>query len=418
MGGMFANFFSNLFSFLSEDVINVCRAILLLFLAYIVAGIAKSLILAVLRKAKVFDLAGKAETDEKVKSEKVKQSEQYVGKLIYLLVFLLFVPGIFSFLGISQVADPILRLLSSVWGYVPNILAAVIVILVGNLVAKLVRQLLVPLFERLGVDKLQEKAGMSSDEDGKLSATMAYIVYVLILIPVGVVALQALGIEAIAMPAISMLSNIFAFIPNIAVAVVMILIGGILGKLVRNILRQLLASSGVDLKLQKMLGDKGRNVVLSKIVSETARVIIVIFFIVEGMNVLHLSVMTKVGATVIDYMPNVLASLLILLAAILGADAAENALKKSGLLGFALVTRITIITVGVFMILSQLGIASEIVSKAFLLLVAAVCVAFGVAFGVGGREFAKTQLARLDDKLMHAEKEASGKEDETKEDAE
>ncbi len=408
--------FSSFFSFLSEDVVNVCRAILLLFLAYIVAGIAKSLILALLRKAKVFDLAGKAETDEKVKTEKVKQSEQYVGKLIYLLVFLLFVPGIFSYLGISQVADPILRVLSSVWGYVPNILAAVIVILVGNLVAKLVRQLLVPLFERMGVDKLQEKAGMSSDEDGKLSATMAYIVYVLILIPVGVVALQALGIEAIAMPAISMLSNIFTFIPNIAVAVVMIFIGGVLGKLVRNILKQLLASSGVDLKLQKMLGDKGRNVVLSKIVSETARVIIVIFFIVEGMNVLHLSVMTKVGATVIDYMPNVLASLLILLAAILGADAAENALKKSGLLGFALVTRVTIITVGVFMILSQLGIASEIVSKAFLLLVAAVCVAFGVAFGVGGREFAKTQLARLDDKLMHAEKEA--KEESEKEDAE
>ena len=402
MNGLFSTFFS----FLSQDVINVCRAILLLFLAYIVAGIAKSLILALLRKAKVFELAGKTETDEKVKSEKAKQSEQYVGKLIYLLVFLLFVPGIFSLLGISQVADPILRVLSSVWGYVPNILAGVIVILVGNLVAKLVRQLLVPLFERLGVDKLQEKAGMSSDEDGKLSATMAYIVYVLILIPVGVVALQVLGIEAIAMPAITMLSNIFAFIPNIAVAVVMIFIGGILGKLVRNILKQLLASSGVDLKLQKMLGDKGRNVVLSKIVSETARVIIVIFFIVEGMNVLHLSVMTKVGATVIDYMPNVLASLLILLAAVLGADAAENALKKSGLLGFALVTRITIITVGVFMILSQLGIASEIVSKAFLLLVAAVCVAFGVAFGVGGREFAKTQLARLDDKLMHAENNA------------
>ena len=40
--------FSSFFSFLSEDVVNVCRAILLLFLAYIVAGIAKSLILALL----------------------------------------------------------------------------------------------------------------------------------------------------------------------------------------------------------------------------------------------------------------------------------------------------------------------------------------------------------------------------------
>ena len=149
---------------------------------------------------------------------------------------------------------------------------------------------------------------------------------------------------------------------------------------------------------------------LSVIVSETARVIVVIFFIVEGMNVLHLAVMSRVGATVIDYLPNVLASLLILLAAVLGADAAENALKKSGLLGFALVVRVTIITVGVFMILSQLGIASDIVSKAFLLIVAAVAVAFGVAFGVGGREFAKKQLGKLDEKLSRAQEEETARE--------
>ncbi|MCR4690433.1 MAG: mechanosensitive ion channel [Lachnospiraceae bacterium] len=392
-------------SFLSQDVINVCRAILLLFAAYIVAGISKMLFIGLLKKTKLSDWIKKTEGEEGG-DKKAEQTMNYIGKLVYLLVFLLFVPGIFSYLGISQVADPILRLLSSVWGYVPNIIAAVIVILVGNLVAKLVRQLVAPLLVRAGLDRLQEKAGLETKEDGKLSVTVSYILYVLILIPVIVVALQALGIETLTSPAIAMLSNIFSFIPNIAVAVMIMLLGGLLGKLLRNILRQLLASSGVDMKLQKLLGEKGRGFVFSTVVSELARVIVIIFFVVEGLNVLHLSVMTKVGATLIDYMPNVLAALVILLAAVIGADLAENALKKSGLSGFALITRVTIVTVGIFMILSQLGIADQIVTKAFLLIVAALAVAFGVAFGVGGREFAKHQLDRLEKKLESGREEA------------
>ncbi|MBR4760733.1 MAG: mechanosensitive ion channel [Lachnospiraceae bacterium] len=381
------------------EVAAVIKAFLLLILAYIVAGIVRGLILKLIDKTGI-----KGWLD---KSNQGDQLRGYIGKLVYLLVFLLFVPGIFTLLGISQVADPLLRLLSQIWGYVPNILAAIIVLLVGTLIAKLVRQLLVPVFVKFGLDKLQEKAGLETDEESRLSVTAAYVVYVLILIPVIVVSLQALGIEAIASPAISMLSTIFIFIPNIAVAVLVIILGVILAKLARNIIRQMLSSSGIDIKLQKLLGEKGRGFVLSKVVSEVVRVVIVIFFVVEGLNVLHLSVMTKFGASLIDYMPSVLAALLILLAAVLGADAAENALKKSGLTGFALIVRITIMTVAVFMILSQLGIAEEIVTKAFLIIVAALAVSFAVAFGVGGREFAKKQLDKLDQKIEDAKEKES-----------
>ena len=386
---------------LSQDVLGVCRAVLLLILAYIVAGISKSIILKLIDKTRLAELIEKS---EETNQQEKGTTRKYIGKLVYLLVFLLFVPGIFSYLGVSQVADPILNLLTKVWGYVPSLAGALIVLLVGNLVAKLVRQLLVPLFVRLGVDRLQEKAGLKTTEEGKLSVTIAYIVYVLILIPIIIVSLQVLGIEAISVPAISMLHTIFTFIPNVAVAILIILLGIVLGKLASNILKQILSASGLDLKLQKLLGEKGRGFVLSKVVAEAVKAIVIIFFIVEGLSVLHLTVMTQIGSTVIKYMPNVLAALLILLAAVIGADAAENALKKSGLVGFALITRVTIITVAVFMILSQLGIAEQIVTKAFLLIVAALAVAFGVAFGVGGRDFAKKQLDRLDEKLEHKEK--------------
>ncbi len=386
---------------LSQDLVGVCRAVLLLILAYIVAGISKSIILKLMDKTR---LGAWIEKSEESNQQEKGATRKYIGKLVYLLVFLLFVPGIFSYLGVSQVADPILNLMTRVWGYVPSLVGAVIVLLVGNLVAKLVRQLLAPVFVKLGVDRLQEKAGLKTTEEGRLSATAAYIVYVLILIPIIIVSLQVLGIEAISAPAISMLHTIFTFIPNVAVATLIILLGIVLGKLASNILKQILSSSGLDLKLQKLLGEKSRGFVLSTIVSEAVKAIVIIFFIVEGLSILHLTVMTQIGSTVIRYMPNVLAALVILLAAVIGADAAENALKKCGLVGFALITRVTIITVAVFMILSQLGIAEQIVTQAFLLIIAALAVAFGVAFGVGGRDFARKQLERLDDKLEQKEK--------------
>ena len=118
---------------------------------------------------------------------------------------------------------------------------------------------------------------------------------------------------------------------------------------------------------------------------------------------------------------NIMELRLILFAAVIGADAAENALKKNSLNGFALITRITIMTVAVFMILSQLGIAEQIVTKAFLIILAALAVAFAVAFGVGGRTYAARLLDRLDGKLTETKDEVTDPkeaEDKVKEDAE
>ena len=51
------------------------------------------------------------------------------------------------------------------------------------------------------------------------------------------------------------------------------------------------------------------------------------------------------------------------------------------------------------MVLSQLGIAADIVNAAFKLVLAAIAVAFAIAFGVGGRDFASHTLKKLEDNL-------------------
>lgn len=386
-------YLTNLLNSILGGIGSIVAAALILVIAFVAAVIVKSLVLKLIDKTKLKDILAKVDTEGKPGSAK-----DFIGKLVYLLVFLLFVPGIFSALGLGSVMAPISNILNTIWGYVPNIVAAVIVLVVGNLIAKLVRQLLVPVFDKLNINKLQEKAGIEVKGADKLSNTLAYIVYVLILIPTVIMALTVLNITVISTPAVSMLNTVIGFIPNIVIGLVIIVIGCMIGKLVGQIVTRLIASAGLDAKLQGLLDDKNQKFVLSKVTGGIVYAVIVIFFVVEGLNVLKLDVLTRIGGVIIAYMPTVLAAVLILAATLIVSSMAEKALRKNGLNTYAAVAKVAIIVVGVFMILSQLGIAAEIVNSAFVLIIAALAVAFAIAFGVGGKEFAANALKKLGEK--------------------
>ena len=387
------DFLTKFLSSIVGGVGAIIAAALILVVAFVVAAVVKSLVLKLIEKTKLQEILAKVDSADKPGSAK-----EFVGKLVYLLVFLLFVPGIFSALGLGSVMAPISSILNTIWGYVPNLVAAAIVLMVGNLIAKLVRQLLVPVFDKLNINKLQEKAGIEVKNADKLSNTLAYIVYVLILIPTVIMALNVLNITVISVPAVSMLNSVISFIPNIVIGLVIIVIGCMIGKLVGQIVTKLMASAGLDAKLQGLLDEKSQKFVLSKVTGGVVYAVVVIFFVVEGLNVLKLDVLTEVGASIIAYMPRALAAVLILGAALIVSSMVEKALRRSGMNTYATVARVVIIVVGIFMILSELGIATMIVNEAFQMIVTAVAVAFAIAFGIGGREFAARALKKLEDK--------------------
>ena len=366
---------------------------LLLLVAFLCAKIVKSLVNKALSKTKL----GAGDSSSDTASEGRGKTVDFLGRLMYLLVFLLFVPGIFDSLGLGEMSAPILNLLNTMWGYLPNVLAAVIVLWVGFFIAKLVRELLVPVFGKLKVNRLQEKAGLDVTDSAKLSNTLAYIVYVLILIPVVITALQVLNIQAISAPAVKMLDVIFAFIPNILAALMIIVIGCTIAEFAGGIVESLIASAGLDAKLSNLLDSKAPQFILSRVIGRTVSTVMVIFFIVESFSVLHLQVVTDIGSAIIGYLPYVLAAVLILMACYVVNAIIQKALRKGEHTGAALVSKCAIYTIGVFMVLNELGIAGEIVNTAFILIVAALAVAFAISFGIGGREFAGRMLKRLED---------------------
>ncbi len=387
----------------------IVQAVLWLIAAFIAAAIVKAIVKGIFNKT---GLKAYMTAPERGTEEGFNKTVDYVSKLAYVITFLLFMPAIFSTLGAGDASQPLIQFLNELWGFVPNIVGAVIVLVTGLLIARLVRELLIPVFRKIKVDSLQEKAGIAVDDKSKLSETLAYIVYVLIVIPVIIVALQVLNISAISVPATEMLSTVINFIPYLVVGIIIVMVGVFVGRLAGNIVGQLVATTGVDAKLNEAYDGKLGKVNLSKVVNYVIQVIIIVLFTVQGLNVLNLDILTKIGTDVVSYLPNVLAAFIVFAIAAFCAGWAGKALRKTSFSAYALVAQVAIWVLAAFMVLTQLNIAGDLVHWSFVIIIAGVAVAFAIAFGVGGRDFAGKVLGYWGDDLDKAREEKLAAKDE------
>lgn len=391
------SFLSNLLN----RVPDIIMAIILLVVAFFVAKYAKKLVVKLLKTVKAEALLSKLG----VKDTVTNSSIEFVGKLVYFVVFLLFLPGVLDKLGMDSVSYPISNMVNSFLEFVPKLIAAGIIIAVGLFVANIVKDLLVPVLKAIKVDCIQEKAGIEATESTSFSTIIANIIYGLIVLIVITSALDQLDIYAISNPANQIVSSIFAIIPNVLAAIVIIAAGIFIAKLVAKLLESLLAGVGADSMLDKIIGTDNKKVALSKVISGVVKYVLVIIFLVQGINVLNLPVLTGIGSAIIGYLPAVLVAVIVLAVGMFAANTLEAVIVKKfpNAKVSAFIAKVAIYVFIAFICLNQLGVAIEIVEKTFILIIAALCVAFAVAFGIGGRNFAANTLEKLEKKMDNNE---------------
>ncbi|MDE6714525.1 MAG: mechanosensitive ion channel [Lachnospiraceae bacterium] len=382
---------------LLSQIPNWIYAVLMLVVAFVAATIVKALATKLLKALKAEEKLAKLG----VKDAATGSSIEFIAKLAYFVTFLLFLPGVLDKLGMNSVSQPITNMVNSFLAFIPKVVGAGIIIAVGIFIAKIVRDLLVALLRATKIDQLQAKAGILVTETSALSTIISNVIYGVILLVMITSALDALGIEAISRPANNIVNSIFDMIPYVLGAIVIIAVGVFISNLVAKLLGSLLAGVGTDKLIEKMTGTPAKKVVLSKLISSIVKYVLIIIFIVQGINVLHLPVLTDIGAAVIGYMPAVLSAVIIVAIGLFAANTAETALVKKfpEAKVSALVAKIAIYVLTAFLCLSQLNVANVIVETTFILIIAALCIAFAVAFGVGGRKFAETTLDKLEKKM-------------------
>lgn len=376
---------------------NWIYAVLMLVVAFVAASIVKTLMVKLLKALKAEEKLAKIG----VKDASTGSSIEFIAKLAYFVTFLLFLPGVLDKLGMNSVSQPITNMVNSFLAFIPKLVGAGIIIAVGVFIAKIVRDLLIALLRATKIDQLQAKAGILVTESSALSTIISNVIYGIILLVMITSALDALGIEAISVPANAIVKSIFDMIPYVLGAIVIIAVGVFISNLVAKLLGSLLAGVGTDKLIEKMTGTPAKKVVLSKLISSVVKYVLIIIFIVQGINVLQLPVLTEIGAAVIGYMPAVLSAVIIVAIGVFAANTAETALVKKfpEAKASALVAKVAIYVLTAFLCLSQLNVANVIVETTFILLIAALCIAFAVAFGVGGRKFAETTLDKLEKKI-------------------
>jgi hypothetical protein len=285
-------------------------------------------------------------------------------------------------------------------GFVPNLFAAALMLLVGWFVARIVQRIVTGLLAAVGVDRLGDRVGLSQVMGGQtLSGLLGLVVYVFILLPVLISALDALRIEAISRPATNMLNTILTAIPNIFAAAVVLLIAYVVGRLVSGLVSNLLAGIGFN-TLPARLGLGGGSATVgertpSDLVGALIMVAIMLFATIEAVRLLGFGVLADLLAEFTTLFGQIIMGLIIFGVGLYFANLAYRIVRESDVARGELLpqaARIAIIALSAAMALRQMGLANEIVSLAFGLVLGAVAVAVAIAFGLGGREIAAREL--------------------------
>lgn len=391
---------NELFNKIYSALPGLLGAALLLVIALFMAFLAKKL------TTKGLD---KVEFDSKLQKWGMAKNDEEsnifietIASLVYFVTILLFTPFIFTSLNLSGVADPVIIMLNKFWGFIPNLLVSVMIIIIGSYLCKFIKKLSRNLFEGIDVDRWYRKLIGQQETaefvtETRLADVLSSIIYVLIYIPIITVALQILGVSTISDPIVSVLNQIVSVIPNVLAAVVLVIIGNFIAKLVSDLIESMLKTSGID-KYSQYLNFKGEtSILISNVSAQIIQAVLLIFFLVEAISVLQLDVLNSIGNSIIAYLPAVVSSVIILAVGIIGGNVLATFLAKvSGSKLFGEFIRYGVIIFAVFMTLDQLKFAQTIVNTSFTMLLGAFAVAFALAFGLGGRDFAAKQLEKAD----------------------
>jgi hypothetical protein len=217
----------------------------------------------------------------------------------------------------------------------------------------------------------------------------------------------AYSADAVAVSLSNLWAGVLGFIPSLIAALVVLIVGLIvasgLGTLVEKILDAVRLDAGLrKLGIEPYFQRAGLQLRGAHFFGRIVYWFLVIVFILAASDVLGLYALSDFLRQVLFYIPNVVIAILIMLAAVVlanflrrlvTASVLSARLHAAGFLG--MLTWWAAVIVGFLAALEQLGIARMTIDRLETGLIAMLALAGGLAFGLGGREYAAHLLARL-----------------------
>lgn len=285
-------------------------------------------------------------------------------------------------------------------GGLPDVVVALLILALALFVAWLAKKASLKLLKLIGAERGMEKAGIEKKNYESASSFVGNIVYLAVFVLFLPGIFEKLDLNNVATPIVSMMDKFMAYLPNIIGAIIIAMVGLFIAKLVKELLKPLLSKTKLNSVVENV-GIDTKKIDIAGIIVNLAYVVVAVFFVVEALHTLQLSVLTNIGNQIIAYLPYAISAAIVMILAYILGSWLESTLVKNFKFsrGGGLIAKIVILVIGVFVTLYQLGIAPAMVNAAFIIVLGSLGIAFAISFGFGARDFASHTMRKLEKKL-------------------
>ena len=201
-------------------------------------------------------------------------------------------------------------------------------------------------------------------------------------------------------PVKAMLIKIWGYIPAIAGAIVILIVGWLIAKLIEAVIVRVLKAIRLDVGSDKagisnILAQGEIKLSLSELIGAVIYWIVILVVIATALGTLNLTVAADLVSRLVDYVPNILGAIFILIvgafvadfvAAIVRTTAGNAGIKKASLL--AKMTKTILIVFAAVIAIEQLKIASTLIVLAVNVILISIGIGIALAFGLGCKDIA------------------------------
>lgn len=302
-------------------------------------------------------------------------------------------------MGWNNIIEPFQQFFSTLIGFLPTLIIVLVLLLLAWILARVLRTGTRKLLRATGIDKRLGKGGDPADPSQFPVAQGAgtavfWIVWALFILAI----LQVLGVQGLFDSIVVVFQKIFAAVPNIIAALLVLGIFYFVGRLLAKLVTKALTSINFD-ELPVRLGlakeaPKGAGSA-SNVVGYIVMVFIMLFAIIMAADLLGFAAVNQLIAVLTEFLGLVLLGAIIIGVGILVANFVANILRSAGRAESMIsLAKIAIILFSVLLGIRAMGFANDIVVLGFGLALGAAAIAAAVAFGLGGRQVAGELLAR------------------------
>jgi len=207
-------------------------------------------------------------------------------------------------------------------------------------------------------------------------------------------------------------AGFISFVPGLILAIILFIVGWVVGSILGKAIAQLISALKIDSLFEsagaeEVMTRMGMKLNIGKFFGLIVKWFIIIVFLMASLQIVGLTEVNDfLKAAVVAYLAKVIIAAIVLIIATIIADAMQKLIVSSAkaahitsavMLGS--ITRYAIWGFAIIIALAELGIADEFMGILFTGIIAAIALALGLSFGLGGRDAAARAIDNISNEM-------------------